>query len=197
MTNVNFRTFINKQEVQELDIIRFQGEIKVIDSQEDLKDVLSELSQAEVLGFDTETKPSFRKGEYHAPAIIQLATLDTAYLIRVQKTGFTNDLKQFFEASSVKKIGISIRDDLKDLQKVRSYTPGGFIDMNTVAQRFQISQIGVRSLTAIFLNKRVSKGQQTSNWENEELTDSQKRYAATDAWICLKMYSTLQHKGFL
>ncbi len=194
---MNFRTFINKQEVQELDIVRFEGEISLVDTKEDLKEVLFLLSQEEYLGFDTETKPSFRKGEYHEPAIIQMATLEKAYLIRIQKTGFTNELKSFLESTSIKKIGISIRDDLKDLQKVRHFTPGGFIDMNTVAQRFQISQIGVRSLTAIFLGKRVSKGQQTSNWENEELTAAQQGYAATDAWICLKMYSTLQHRGYL
>lgn len=194
---MNFRTFIDKKEVQELDTIRFEDEIIVIDSKEDLVEVLAKLSREEVLGFDTETKPSFKKGEYHAPAIIQIATLQTAYLIRIQKTGYTNELKTFFESPTIKKIGISIRDDLKDLQKVRPFKPGGFIDMNSIAQRFQISQIGVRSLTAIFLNKRVSKGQQTSNWENEELTDAQKGYAATDAWICLKIYITLQQKGFL
>jgi ribonuclease D len=178
-------------------MIRFSGEIKVIDTQEELSEVLHELDKHEFLGFDTETKPSFKKGEYHAPAIIQISTLETAYLLRIQKTGFTNELKRFLENPGTKKIGISIRDDLKDLQKVRDFTPGGFLDLNNVAQRYHISQIGVRSLTAIFLNKRVSKGQQTSNWENEILTEAQQGYAATDAWICAKMYSSLQKRGFL
>jgi ribonuclease D len=194
---LNFRTFISKDEIQELDMIRFNGEIKVIDTKEELSEVLHELDKHEFLGFDTETKPSFKKGEYHAPAIIQISTLETAYLIRIQKTGFTNELKRFLENASTKKIGISIRDDLKDLQKVRDFTPGGFLDLNNVAQRYHISQIGVRSLTAIFLNKRVSKGQQTSNWENEILTEAQQGYAATDAWICAKMYNSLQKRGFL
>lgn len=191
------KTFITKEEVQQLDIIRFEGDIRVIDTTDDLEDALQELEQEDVIGFDTETKPSFKKGEYHDPAIIQLSTLETAYLLRIQKTGFTDELKSFLENKKTKKIGISIRDDLKDMRKVREFEPGGFVDLNTVADRLSIQQIGVRSLTGIFLNRRVSKGQQTSNWENEELTPNQQTYAATDAWICLKIYRSLQMRGFL
>ncbi|MFY0599269.1 MAG: 3'-5' exonuclease domain-containing protein 2 [Cyclobacteriaceae bacterium] len=194
---MNIRSFIPKEEVLTLDIIRFQGEIEVIDDSEELKELLRELSLEEYLGFDTETKPSFRKGEYHEPAIVQISTLEKAYLIRIQKTGFTNSLKTFLENKAVKKIGISIRDDLKDMRKVREFEPGGFIDLNNVAERLGIRQIGVKSLTGIFLNKRVSKGQQTSNWENENLTINQQNYAATDAWVCLEMYHSLLRRGYV
>lgn len=194
---MNLRTFISKEEVLELDIVRFEGKIRIIDEPDELRELLSELVYKPFVGFDTETKPSFRKGEYHDPAIIQLSTHNAAYLIRIKKTGFTNTLKAFLEDKSVLKIGISIRDDLKDMRKVREFVPEGFIDLNTIAERLGIRQIGVKSLTGIFLNKRVSKGQQTSNWENEELTVNQQSYAATDAWVCLRMYQFLIDRGYI
>lgn len=194
---MNFRTFITKAEVQDLDIIRFDGEIEIIDSAKDLHVLLKDLSFEEYLGFDTETKPSFTKGEYYDPALLQISTLEKAYLIRLKKTGFTDSLINFLEDRRIKKIGISIRDDLKDMQKVRDFNPGGFIDLNHVADRLGITQIGVRSLAGIFLGKRVSKSQQTSNWENDELSPAQQNYAATDAWICLHMYMKLQFRGYV
>ncbi|WP_258103693.1 3'-5' exonuclease [Marinoscillum sp. MHG1-6] len=194
---MNFRTFISKEEVQSLDLIRFEGDIYVIETKEELEKALSNLSQEEYVGFDTETKPSFTKGEYYDPALIQLSTLTQCYLIRLKKTGFTNDLVAFFENKRIKKIGISIRDDIRDLQKVRLFEPLGFLDLNHVAERMSITQIGVRSLTGIFLNRRVSKSQQTSNWENAQLTESQKNYAATDSWICMKILEILQERGYL
>ncbi|MFT6868275.1 MAG: ribonuclease D [Cyclobacteriaceae bacterium] len=194
---MNLRTFITKDEVKNLDLIRFEGDIEIIDTADDLRELLLKLGREEYLGFDTETKPSFTKGEYYAPAILQLSTLEAAYLIRLKKTGFTNALIDFLEDGSIKKIGISIRDDLKDMQKVRTFNPGGFIDLNVIADRLGIRQIGVKSLTGIFLEKRVSKSQQTSNWENQDLTPAQQNYAATDAWICLHMYITLQFRGYV
>lgn len=179
-----------------LDIIRFEGSIVVIDDEDELEDLLKELATEPYVGFDTETKPSFRKGEYYDPAIIQISKEDIAYLIRIQKTGFSDALLEFFENPKVKKIGISIRDDLKDMRKVREFKPMGFVDLNNIADRLGITQIGVKSLTGIFLNRRVSKGQQTSNWENEELSEKQQNYAATDAWICHKMFAYLIERGF-
>lgn len=194
---MHLRKFIPKEEVLTLDIIRFPGKVVIVDDPEELEELLILLSKEAYLGFDTETKPSFKKGEYHNPAIIQISTQETAYLIRIQKTGFTNAFKLFFENKSVIKIGISIRDDLKDMRKVREFEPGGFIDLNNVAGRLGITQIGVKSLTGIFLKRRVSKGQQTSNWENEILTEKQQNYAATDAWICLEIYSWLLERGYV
>ncbi len=192
-----YPSFINKEDLQNLPLIRFSGDISVIDTPEALRAVLQQLSQEEAIGFDTETKPTFLKGQYHAPALIQLATLHHAYLVRVQKTGFTDSLIHFLENPRLKKIGISIRDDLKDLIKVRRFNPGGFVDLNHEAARLGVTQIGVKSLTGIFLGKRISKSQQTSNWENTELTKPQQDYAATDAWICLKIYDYLVRIGYL
>lgn len=192
-----YPSFIPKEELQHLPLIRFVGAIQVVEDARDLQDVLYRLLREPVVGFDTETKPTFLKGQYHAPALIQLATMDEAYLIRVQQTGFTDSLKRFLEDTQTKKVGISIRDDLKDLMKVRAFNPGGFLDLNHEAARLGVTQIGVKSLTGIFLGRRISKGQQTSNWENETLTQPQQDYAATDAWICLKIYEYLEKRGYI
>ena len=107
------------------------------------------------------------------------------------------DLKNLLEDREVLKIGISIRDDIKELKKLRPFRPGGFIDLNDIAAELGITQIGMRSLAGIFLKGRVSKSQQTSNWESKELTAGQLSYAATDAWICTKIYTMLQQKGYI
>lgn len=192
-----FRTSIPKEDIRNLPLIRFDGKIHIVDSPEALKKVLQELEKEQIVGFDTETKPTFNKGEYNSTALIQLATQTDAYLLRIKNLGIPNSLKSFFENPDVLKIGISISDDLKDLKLRRAFKPKGFIDLNDVAKEFGITQIGMKSLTGIFLKSRVSKSQQTSNWEVVELTTGQQMYAATDAWVCLKIYKMLEKKGYL
>ncbi len=190
-----FATSILKEEVRKLPLIRFEGSIHLIDTKEKLDEIIPILQNESVLGFDTETKPTFTKGAYNHTALIQFSTLKDAYLIRINLLDIPNNLKNLLEDSSVTKIGISIRDDLKELRAMREFNPQGFIDLNSVAKELGITQIGMRSLTGIFLSSRISKSQQTSNWENQEMTSSQQFYAATDAWVCLEMYLLLKEKG--
>ena len=150
------------------------------------------------IGFDTETKPTFNKGEYNHTALIQLSTMEDAYIFRIHELGFNGELKNLMEDDRIEKVGISIRDDLKDLKKMNAFQPGGFIDLNDIAKELGITQIGMRSLTGIFLESRISKSQQTSNWENEELSSGQQTYAA-HRWpgSALKIYQMLEQKGYL
>lgn len=188
---------IEKSHLQQLPLIRFDGDIEVIEDIDDLEDVIHLLGQESILGFDTETKPTFNKGEYNHTALMQFATLEKAYLLRIHKIGIPNRIKKILENENILKIGISLRDDIKDLRKIRPFEPRGFIDLNGIAKELGITQIGIKSLTGIFLEKRVSKNQQTSNWENVELTYAQQRYAATDAWVCMKMYDSLLQRGYV
>ncbi|MBV6642139.1 MAG: 3'-5' exonuclease domain-containing protein 2 [Cyclobacteriaceae bacterium] len=188
---------IEKSDLQQLPLIRFEGEIHVIEKPDDLDNALDIIGREPILGFDTETKPTFTKGAYNHTALIQFATLDHAFLLRINRFGIPDRLKKILENENIRKIGISLRDDLKDLKKVRPFKPAGFIDLNNIAKDLGINQIGIKSLTGIFLERRVAKNQQTSNWENQKLTTAQKRYAATDAWVCMKMYDSLMQRGFV
>jgi ribonuclease D len=195
---MTFRESITKEEVQQLPLIRFEGPIHVVDSLEKQTIALSALNKEKALGFDTETKPTFKKGEYNQTALIQIATEEEAYIFKIKEIGFTDPLIQFLANCDIQKIGISIKDDLKDLVKIAPrFKPAGFADLNNISSELGIKQIGMRSLTGIFLAHRVSKSQQTTNWENPTLTESQQRYAATDAWVCLKMHQMLNTKGFI
>jgi len=195
---MTFRESITKEEVQQLPLIKFEDEIHIVNTFEKQKEALKILNQHTVLGFDTETKPTFNKGEYNKTALIQLATEEDAYLFKINEIGLTAPLIDLLSNNDIQKIGISIKDDLKDLKKMEpTFKPAGFDDLNDISKALGIKQIGMRSLSGIFLDHRVSKSQQTSNWENNPLTEAQQRYAATDAWICIKIFNMLDAKGFV
>lgn len=192
-----FPSSIPKEEIQHLPLIRFGGKITLIETEKDLNQALKELRKERIWGFDTETKPTFNKGEYNHTGLIQFATMKAAYLIRINKLGIPPKLRTFLEDDQFVKVGISIRDDLKEMKKLEPFHPDGFIDLNNIAKELGIVQIGMRSLTGIFLKSRISKSQQTSNWENAELTPAQQLYAATDAWVCYKIHRMLNEQGYL
>lgn len=188
---------ITHEDIQGLPLKAFEGDIHIVDDQNGCLDAIAELRKHTTLGFDTETKPTFKKGEYNHTALVQLSTLDNAYLFRLNVLGGQTDLYDLLEDPEITKLGISIDDDLKELSKIRRYTPGSFIDLNDVARDLEVAHMGVKKLAAVFLEYRISKSQQTSNWENENLTEAQQRYAATDAWICLAIYDKLTRQGYV
>ncbi|MCC5919732.1 MAG: 3'-5' exonuclease domain-containing protein 2 [Cyclobacteriaceae bacterium] len=193
-----FQEKISKEEVRELPIIRFEGPIDVIDHPAKAIEVIrKEILQHRFLGFDTETRPSFRKGNSYALSLVQISSLDKSWLFRVKKCGWPGALIQLMESSAHLKIGVSLRDDLKEVRQSSRSQPKGFIDMNDIAAELSIQNQGARNLSGIFLGYRISKSQQTTNWDREQLTEPQLRYAATDAWICLKMFDTLMNKGYV
>ncbi|MDR1055623.1 MAG: 3'-5' exonuclease domain-containing protein 2 [Prevotellaceae bacterium] len=188
-----FQANINSQQLDDLPIKVFEGGIVVIDSANKVKPAVEYLSKSMLLGFDTETRPSFVKGRKHKVALLQLANEERAYLFRLGNTGITDDLAALLENNSIMKVGAAIRDDLKALQKLRQFAPAGFIDLQSIAKKYGIMEMSVRKLAAIVLKIRISKTQQLSNWENAELTEAQQRYAATDAWVCRQAYLNLQN----
>jgi ribonuclease D len=187
---------ITKEEINELPLWKFEGEITVLENDKDWEEVIPKLWKADILGFDTEAKPAFKKGVYNPVSVIQLATDDEVFIIRNLLCGFPGDLVRIFEDPSIIKVGAAIRDDLKDLQKLRKFKPEGFEDISTIASENGVRQIGAKNLTAIFLKKRISKAQQTSNWEREQLTQAQLDYAATDAYLGLKVYEEFLKLGW-
>lgn len=188
---------LSKEDLREFPLLAFEGAIHVIETEEKCDEAIQELRNYSVLGFDTEKKPTFKKGDYNPTAMVQLSTENDAYLFRMNKMGYPKSLFDFMSDDSFLKLGISIDDDLKDLQRVREYHPAGFTDMNDVAKELGSMHIGVKKLAAIFLEHRISKNQQTSNWENDVLSEPQMKYAATDAWICLTIYNEIKAQGMI
>jgi ribonuclease D len=183
---------ISQEEINDLPLKAFEGSISVINDAERIPWVLAELKKHAVVGFDTETKPVFVRGQYNKVALMQLALPDKAFLIRLNLTGITPSLGAFLEDDSIKKAGVAIRDDIKALQHLRKFQPQGFIELATVAKEKGLEVESVKKLTALLLGFRISKSAQTSNWEAPTLTEKQISYAATDAWACLEIYKKLQ-----
>ena len=175
----------------------YSGKIVTVETHKDLSRALDELKTYTYLGFDTETKPAFKKGVYHQVALLQLAVAEKVFLVRLNKLGFPSSLRKLFSTDQLLKVGVSIRDDLSELRKLTDFEPKGIIELNDVAKGLGVVRQGARNLSATFLGFRISKSQQTSNWENHKLTSKQQRYAATDAWICYQIYQKLIRQGFV
>ena len=182
---------ISKEEVNALPLLRYEGECQLIRHQEDVVPAVEYLRKFSLLGFDTETKPAFKKGQVFPVAILQLATPDKVFIFRLLDLGLPEEIISLFEDPNITITGIGIHDDLKDLQKLEYFTPESFVDLNVMAKELDFESIGARNLAGIFKAGRISKSQQVSNWENPELTDAQITYAATDAWICIEVYEKL------
>ena len=192
-----FPADITKEEVNELPLHGYLGRIVIVDTTRGLSKAMKELEKTSFLGFDTETKPAFRKGVYHQVALLQLALAEQVFLIRLNKLGFYGALQELFSSDHLLKVGVSIRDDLAELQKLTSFEPRGVVELNKVAKGLGVVREGARNLTATFLGFRISKSQQTSNWEKDQFTTKQRRYAATDAWVCHQIYEKLSGVGYV
>lgn len=182
---------IEKGEIERLPLFVFPGEIVVIEDAGDADKAAEFLSQQKYLGFDTETRPAFHKGESYKVGLLQLSTPDQVYLFRLNKCGFGMALRRLLGASDVVKIGVGVRDDLRNLRKSGEFTPASFVDMQDYAAKFGIEDKSFSKLMAIIFGVKISKRQRTSNWDAHELSEAQLRYAATDAWGALKMYQRL------
>jgi len=191
-----FLRSIEKEEINLLPISHFDGEILLIDSLNDFHKVIHEIKSQQLLGFDTETRPAFKKGVKNKLALLQLATDEKAWLFRMNKIGLPDELVEVFEDQDIEKVGVAIRDDLVKLKELKLFIPGGFIELADYVKQFDILDNGLRKLAANILQIKISKTQQLSNWEAENYTPSQRLYAATDAWACYRMYELLQDTGY-
>lgn len=182
---------IDNEQLDLLPMLQFEGNIVLIDKPEMVSSAIQYLMNHPILGFDTETKPNFRKGEMNNVCLLQLATNDIAFIFRLNKIGMPNELLSLLSSTKVKKIGVAIHDDLRQLARNRKFIPEGFLDLQTIGANFGVQEKGLKKMTAIVLGGRISKSQRTSNWELEELSQQQLLYAATDAWVCLRIYDQL------
>lgn len=182
---------ITPEEIAACRLSWFKGEIAVVDSMKAFEAVLPRLAGEKLLGFDTETRPTFTKGHHNNVSLVQLSTADFAVLIRINHIGLPEGLLKLLSDSSVIKAGVALHDDLRFLSGVRKFAPAGFIDLQQFVKKYGIESSGLKKLTAIVLGFRISKTQQVTNWEAEQLTEAQQIYAATDAWVCREIYSKL------
>lgn len=187
-----YQNEISKEEVDALDLIQFEGPIEVIETPEAFEEAVRDISRQALLGFDTETRPSFKKGKLYPTSLIQFATLERAWIIRVSRMGYPGALLKILSDEVPMKIGLGLQDDIRRLRADFQFEPMGFLDLQNYVPAFKIDEKGLKKISGIVLKRRISKSQQVSNWDADVLTEAQLRYAATDAWICLKIYKSLR-----
>ncbi len=188
-----FKPSVTKEEVSILPVGVFSGVIYYIDTIEKLTEVETVILREKVFGFDTETKPAFKKGVSNKVSLLQLATSSNVFLFRLNKIGLPNVLRKILSDPRVCKIGVAIHDDIASLRKISPFEPAGFIDLQPYVKEFGIMDNSLRKLAANILGFKISKRQQTSNWEAETLTNAQIEYAATDAWVCYEIHQKLSN----
>lgn len=182
----------DKKDICALPQASFGGRIIVVQSEAEADKAVSYLLSQDILGIDTETRPSFRKGQTHQVALLQVSTKDTCFLFRLNMTGITESIKRLLEDCSVTKVGLSLKDDMHQLSKRVDFTPGLFIELQHKVKEFGIKDMSLQKIYANLFGMRISKGQQLSNWDADTLTPQQKAYAATDAWACIKIYNEIE-----
>jgi len=188
-----FQREITKEEVARLDLIQYEGPISLIQTEEEFQEAIDALSVQAILGFDTETRPSFKKGKMYPTSLIQLSVPDHAWLIRVSRLGYPKRLLDLLSNGEVMKVGTGLNDDIRRMRSDFKFEPGGFLDLQSYVEAFQIMEKGLKKMSAIVLGYRISKSQQVSNWDADKLSEAQLRYAATDAWICLEICNELRN----
>lgn len=187
-----FQHSISPDDIKDLPVVGFEGNIVIVDSSEKLAKACEHLAGESIIGFDTETRPSFKAGVSYNVSLIQLSTADTCYLIRLGAVRMERCLMHLLESRKTLKVGVDVLGDIRNLNKVRHFRAAGFVELQKEVEAFGIEDKSLRKMAAIILGVGVSKAQRLSNWEAKELTSAQMRYAATDAWICLEMYDKLQ-----
>lgn len=178
----------DKKEITALPKVTFPGRIISIITASEAEKAVDYLLSSDILGVDTETRPSFHKGEQHQVCLLQVANRDTCFLFRLHRTGITPAIKRLLEDTTVKKIGLSWHDDIRGLQAREPFTPGLFIDLQDVVPTMGVQDLSLQKLYANFFHKKISKRQRLSNWETPVLSERQKQYAAIDAWSCINLY---------
>lgn len=182
---------IASEDLEQYPIHSFNGQIHIIDNIRDAHKIAEFLLQQKVLGFDTETRPTFSKNHRNTVSLLQLSTENEAFIFQLKKMGLPEIVANILSSESIIKTGVAVRDDIKALQKLHTFVPKNFAELQTIAKTLQLDAMGLKRLTPLALGFRISKKQQLSNWENECLTEAQKLYAATDAWVSLKIYLKL------
>lgn len=179
-------------EINRLACHRYEGPVRLVRAIEELDCVLDRIHKEKILGFDTETRPCFRKGQDYLPSLMQLATEDAVYLFQLNHIGLPDELIHILESRDVVKTGVGLDNDMRQLRKMGVENPANFVDTGDLARTLGLHNHGLRGLTAVLLGFRISKGAQVTNWDRKELTNAQVKYAATDAWVSRELYFCLR-----
>ncbi|MDE6575809.1 MAG: 3'-5' exonuclease domain-containing protein 2 [Opitutales bacterium] len=186
---------ISKEAISRLPVSSYQGEIIFVDTVELAQQSVREIQKETLVGFDTESRPAFSKGEKYPPSIVQVATEDKVYIFQLPKIGQLRHLKPFLENPKIEKVGIAIHDDVLKLCDIEPFRHAGFRDISETTRALGVEQTGLRNLCAIFLRCRISKSSQVTDWSQEKLSARQLVYAATDAWISRQLYLEVQRQN--
>ena len=182
----------DKKAIAELPRVVFEGRIVVVFTEKEAAKAVDFLLSQSILGIDTETRPTFRKGPMHQVALLQVSTHDVCFLFRLNRLGLSPSVKRLLEDATVPKIGLSLTDDMNQLHRLGDFETGRFIDLQDHVREIGVEDLSLQKLYANFFGQRISKRQQLTNWEAEVLDDKQQLYAATDAWACVMLYEELQ-----
>lgn len=178
----------DKTKIKDLPRVNFQGRIIIVLTESEAEKAVNYLLKADVLGFDTETRPMFKKGKQNTVALLQVSTRDTCFLFRLNRFGLCPAVVKLLEAEGVKKIGLSWNDDVRSLHALGDFTPKGFFELQEHMKELGVEDMSLAKLYANLFGQRISKREQLSNWEADVLTSKQQDYAATDAWACVMLY---------
>ena len=180
-----------KERIQSLPLTKFEGRVFVITTESDADKAVDYLMKQPILGFDTETRPSFKKWQRHTVSLLQVSTHDTCFLFRLHLTGMTKSIIRLLEDRKITKVGLSLRDDFHQLHERSPFNVGTFIDLQDEVKEIGVQDASLQKIFANLLGGKISKSQQLSNWEADILTDGQKTYAATDAWACIMIHEEI------
>lgn len=192
----DYKLSISKEDLAKLPAAHYHGKICVVEKEEDVTQAVAYLRNSDVVGFDTETRPSFKKGQTNTVSLLQLSTRDISFLFRLNKLGMPAAVKEFIEDPDVLKIGLSIHDDFHNLNKITEISPGGFIDLQSFVKNYRIADNSLARIYAIVFGQRISKGQRLTNWEASSLTENQQAYAALDSLACIEIYDRIMSGEF-
>ena len=194
---MNDYTKLTKDQINEMPLVKYEGKIQVLKSKDDIKDSIDYLMAQKVIGFDTETRPTFTKGSANAPSLVQLAGEDAVFIYQLDDISILKKLSIILSNKKITKSGVSVDRDLIELMFLVPFDPCSFIDLGDVARDRGIPHHGLRGLAAMFLSSRISKGARTSDWGRDRLSRSQISYAATDAWIGLQLFKRFEKKKII
>lgn len=181
----------DKAAIQSLPVVQFQGRVIVIQTAGEADRAVDYLMQFPRLGIDTETRPNFKPGGMNPVALLQVSTPDTCFLFRLNRFGLTDALVRLFTSERIQKVGLSLHDDWAQLRKRKDFNPVNFIELQDYVKPLGVVDMSLQKLYANFFGQKISKTQRLTNWEADVLTEAQKRYAATDAWTCLRLYDII------
>lgn len=188
---IEYTHSITKEQIALLPVEEFKGRVIIVETKKDAGRAVEYLLKYTKVGFDTETRPSFKKGQRFKIALMQISTEDVCFLFRLNKIGVPKALEDFLSNETILKIGLSLRDDFGAIKKRSDIEPHNFLDLQGHVKQFGIEDASLQKIYAILFNRKISKGQRLTNWEADSLSDSQQKYAALDAWACLKIYNKL------